>query len=58
MGVTVPVYPPEEMAKLDKDKRNQLRTAIGKVLATDEDVRALLRTKTFPLYQQLLKPKL
>ena len=56
MGVTVPVYPPDDMAKLDKAKRKQLREAIGKVLATDEDVRKLLKDKTWKLYQDLLKP--
>jgi hypothetical protein len=54
MGVTAPIYPPGDLAKLDKDKRMQLREAIGKVLATDEEVRKLLHDKTFKLYEDLL----
>jgi hypothetical protein len=56
MGVFGPVYPPDDLDKLDKEKRDQLRAAIVKVLQTDPDVRKLLKDKTFSVYQQLLKP--
>jgi hypothetical protein len=54
MGLFFPVYPPEDLSKLNKEKKQELATAIRLVLKTDPDVQKLLRDKTSATYQALL----
>jgi hypothetical protein len=54
MGLFFPVYPPEDLSKLNKEKKQELATAIRLVLKTDPDVQKLLRDKTAATYQALL----
>ena len=66
MGLFFPVYPPEDLNKVDQQKRAELKTAILEVLQTDPDVkklfedklpevRRLLKDKTLAKYQELLR---
>ena len=55
MGIYFPIYPPQEWAKLDKEKRKALSAAILQVLTTDPEVRQLLRQKTKPVLDGLKK---
>jgi mRNA-degrading endonuclease RelE of RelBE toxin-antitoxin system len=55
MGLFFPVYPPEDLAKLDQAKRKELATAIRQVLQTDPDVQKLLREKTSEKYRELIR---
>jgi hypothetical protein len=66
MGNVFPIYPPEDLGKLDKQKREELRAAIIHVLRFDPDfkklleeklpdAKQLLRSKTDPVYQALLR---
>jgi len=54
MGIPFPVYPPEDLARLDNAKRKELATAIREVLRTDPDVQKLLREKTSEKFRELL----
>jgi hypothetical protein len=56
MGIYLPIYPPQEWAKLDKEKRKALSAAILQVLTTDQEVRQLLRQKTQTVLDGLKKP--
>jgi hypothetical protein len=56
MGLYFPVYPPEDLAKLDQQKRIQLKTAIINVLHNDPDVRQMIKDKTKATYQAVTKP--
>ena len=51
MGLMFPVYPPEDLSKLDDQKRKELGNAIRQVLLTDSDVQQLLKDKTWEALQ-------
>ncbi len=57
MSIFPPVYPSEDLEKLDEEGRNELRMAIIRQLQSDNDVRELLRKKTRPAYEQLIAKK-
>jgi hypothetical protein len=57
MGGFSPVYPPEDMDKLDTKQRDELRNAVLKVLQTDPQVRNLLKSKTLPVFKKLVSKK-
>jgi hypothetical protein len=59
-----PIYPPEDLAKLDQQKRGELKAAIRNVLKTDAEVQKLLHGRPWdtllndnPEIQNLLKNK-
>ena len=54
MGVFTPVYPSQDLDKLDKQKRRELGEAILDVLHNDEQIRGLLKEKTWAKYQELV----
>ncbi len=56
MGNIFPIYPPEDLFKLDQQKREELKTTIRHVLNNDPDVRKLLEDK-LPDVKNLLKDK-
>ena len=56
MGVFFPVYPPEELDKVDKEKRSELKAAILDALLNDPEVRKLLEEK-LPETRRLLREK-
>jgi|SoiMethySBSTD1v2_1073268.scaffolds.fasta_scaffold507657_2 hypothetical protein len=56
MGVFFPVHPPEDVNKLERKKRTELKLEIMKVLMTDPEVDALLKEK-MPELKALLKSK-
>ena len=56
MGVFFPVHPPEDVNKLERKKRTELKLEIMKVLMTDPEVDALLKEK-MPELKALLKTK-
>jgi formaldehyde-activating enzyme involved in methanogenesis len=55
MGLFFPVYPSEDLAKLSKEKKQALATAIKTVLMTDPEVQQLLKDKTAATFQALAK---
>jgi hypothetical protein len=56
MGITLPVYPPDDWDKLGKQKRADLTSAMLHVLQYDPDVKKLLEPKLGEI-QVLLKTK-
>jgi hypothetical protein len=56
MGVFFPIHPPEDVNKLDRQKRSELKAEIIKVLLSDPDVQALLKEK-LPDLKKLLQEK-
>jgi len=56
MGVFFPVYPPEDLNKLEQQKRAQLKAAILQALQFDPDIKALIGDK-LPEVRRLLKNK-
>ena len=56
MGVFFPVHPPEDVNKLERKMRTELKLEIMKVLMTDPEVDALLKEK-MPELKALLKNK-
>jgi formaldehyde-activating enzyme involved in methanogenesis len=56
MGLFFPVYPPEDLDKLDQQKRGELKAAIRQVLHNDPDIKNLIKEK-LPEVQKLLKDK-
>jgi hypothetical protein len=56
MGLYFPVYPPEDLGKLDQQSRIKLKTAIINVLHNDADVKALIKAKTKDTFDSLKKP--
>ena len=55
MGLYFPVFPPDEWAKLDKEKKKKLAAAIQQVLVNDPEVRELLKAKTMDVFNSLQK---
>jgi hypothetical protein len=55
MGMHFIVYPPEDLAKLDQQKRMKLKSAIMHVLHNDAEVRQMLHEKTKATYTKLMK---
>jgi|HubBroStandDraft_6_1064221.scaffolds.fasta_scaffold1627340_2 hypothetical protein len=55
MGMHFIVYPPEDLAKLDQQKRIKLKSAIMHVLHNDPEVRQMLKSKTQAAYNTLTK---
>jgi hypothetical protein len=55
MGMHFIVYPPEDLAKLDQQKKIKLKTAIMDVLHNDPEVRQLIQEKTKATYTKLTK---
>jgi hypothetical protein len=55
MALIPPIYPPEDLAKLNEEQRNELRIAVLRVLQTDSQVRQLLKDKTSEAYEKLKK---
>ncbi len=56
MGLFFPVYPPEELAKVDQQKRSELKAAILEALQNDPDVKKLLEEK-LPEVRRILREK-
>jgi len=56
MGTVFPIYPPDDLNKLDKQKREELKAAIRHALQYDSDVKKLLDDK-LPEIRRLLKDK-
>jgi hypothetical protein len=56
MGVFFPIHPPEDVNKLDRQKRSELKAEIMKVLLSDPDVEAMLKEK-LPDLKKLLQEK-
>jgi len=56
MGVFFPIHPPEDVNKLDRQKRSELKAEIIEVLLSDPDVQALLKEK-LPDLKKLLQEK-
>jgi hypothetical protein len=56
MGVFFPIHPPEDVNKLERKKRAELKLEIMKVLLTDPDIEALLKEK-MPELRTLLQDK-
>jgi hypothetical protein len=56
MGVVFPVYPPDDLAALDRQRREELKAAIRQVLRYDPDVKKLLEDK-LPELRELLRAK-
>jgi hypothetical protein len=54
MALGFTVFPPDDLSKLDKEKRQQLANAIRNVLKTDPEVQKLLKDKTWNTYNALL----
>jgi hypothetical protein len=55
MGMHFIVYPPEDLAKLDHQKRIKLKTAIMHVLHNDPEVLKMIKEKTQATYHALAK---
>ena len=56
MGVFFPVHPPEDVNKLDRAKRAELKAEVMKILMSDPDVQALLKDK-LPDLKKMLQEK-
>ena len=54
MGLFFPVYPRDDLAKLDQQKRKELATAIRQVLQSDPEIQQFLK---LPEVQKFLKDK-
>jgi hypothetical protein len=57
MGIFPPVYPCEELEVLNERQREILRDAVLHQIQTSAQIRRLLRTKTLPVYNQLISKK-
>ncbi len=54
MGFMEPVYPPEDLEKLNEKQRRVLRNAVLLELQTDRQIRRLLRKKTLHVFESLI----
>jgi hypothetical protein len=56
MGLYFPIYPPEDLGKLDQQQRIKLKTAIINVLHNDPEVKQMIKDKTKDTFDALKKP--
>ena len=55
MGIHFIVYPPEDLARLDHQKKIKLKTAIMHVLHNDAQIRQMIKEKTQATYDTLAR---
>jgi hypothetical protein len=52
-----PIYNPDETKKLSKEELQKLRCEIFRQLSIDNEIRELIKRKTQPYYNELIKNK-